>query len=96
MVSTDLGLLRVRLLLDLDLGGNLSRSRIELMVHDLVVVDQGRSVRATTLSVDGVVTTAWRVEKRSAKLLAAWGLAFVILAIFHALGAGSASVTGRR
>ena len=91
MISSNLRLLRVWLLLNLDLGGDLSRGRIELVIHYLVVVDQGRSIRTTTLriGIHGTVnagvrhTTGW-VEKRSTELLA-WRLAFIIRTIFHAL-----------
>ena len=91
MVSSDLRLLRVWLLLNLDLRGDLSRGRIELVIHDLVVVDQGGSIRATALRIGvhgavnaGIRHTTGRVEKRSTKLLA-WRLAFIIRTIFHAL-----------
>ena len=92
MVSPDLRLLRVWLLLNLDLGGDLSRGRIELVIHDLVVVDQSGSVRTTNalrVGVYGAVNagvryTTGRVEKRSTELLARC-LTFIIRAIFHAL-----------
>ena len=54
MIALNLRLLLVWLLLNLDLGGNLSCRCIELVIHNLVVVDQGRSVRATALRI-GVI-----------------------------------------
>ena len=51
MIALNLRLLLVWLLLNLDLGGNLSCRCIELVIHNLVVVDQGRSVRATALRI---------------------------------------------